>query len=328
MIFTSRNTYAELIQGPKGGTEEALLKMVHDTWGKFNQFLDNNLKMLLIFIKDITQLRDRQKEQVMSLIQTHKGMSSHSASDEGSPDSPTMVKSNGMIYHDFNYPEYVNQRFAEEEVMKKDFYLIACEPEAEKETKIPEYSITDKNLTPYQIEMRKMKTVIKKAEIHASENVNGAAEFRAQFTDFLKNVNQSYAILKGSTAEDKTKKDDKADKTTVAEDIGQSSLNLFQKTKTKKKFTISEMKPRAKVEPRVASAVLNDNSKVGGSSRRLSAVKNPRRLNDSSIKYDDSDSGIKVIGPLLGQNHDKLWQIGESRQKKVPRDVRQSKPDP
>lgn len=319
MIFSSKNAFAEIIHQPKISAEEKLLSLVHQTWENFNHFLDSNLRMLIVFMKDMSQMRDRQKEQVQTLLQNIKGARSRSGSEDNSDEGPNIVKSNGMIFHDFNYPEYVNSLFAEEEVIKKDFVLMATEPEAQKSVKVVENPVTEKTLTPYQIDMRKMKTVVKKAESHAKENVSGAAEFRAQFTDFLKNVNQSYALLKGSIIEDKTKKDEKADKTTVADETGQSSINLFQKMKVKKKYMITEIKPKAKPEPRVVSAVLNDAQKPLISKRRLSAVRHNKKYTESSLRYEDSDSGMKVKILLLGQNHEQLWQKYESRPPAVSR---------
>ena len=78
--------------------------------------------------------------------------------------------------------------------------------------------------------MDKMKTVVRKAVLEPKE-ILSTAEFRNQFADLMKSINQSYTILKGSVIGDKKKADDESVQTETKAD---SSIGLFKKLRVKK----------------------------------------------------------------------------------------------
>lgn len=321
MIFNTKNKFAQLVESEQTKDESLLIQIVQTTWDQFNDFVSSNLRMLLIYLKDIAYLNFRQRDNLTTLKSTLRGQGSASDSDKSKSDLELTIKNNGLIFHDFNYPDYVNQLFADDEVKHKQLAMTAYEPDQSvlKRDKLSVEKVIEESLTPYQLEMRKMRAIVKKAEMYKNEQITGAQEFRAQFTDLMKNINQSYTILKGGIAENKKNKDEKGEKSSFADDSALTSLNLFTKLKGKKKFNISEVKPRLKTATRIPSAVVKPVSQpVDGSQRRLSRPRS-RQHTESSIKYEDSETGVKVILALAGACDFNFREIAKPRASQVQR---------
>lgn len=330
MIYSTKNQFAQLIESQRESDEEILIKIVENTWNQFNDFISSNLRMFMIYLKDIAYLNFRQKDSLTTLKLTMRQQQSISELEHEDLELDIGVKNNGLIFHDFNYPEYVNKQFAEDEVKQKRLIMVACEPDMiySERDKVSVEKRHDENLTSYKQEMTKMRTIVKKAEMHKNEQIKGALEFRAQFTDLMKNINQSYTILKGGIVDNKKAKDEKEEKSSMIDESVLSSINLFKKLKVKKKFNISEVKPRVKLENRVPSAVVNPVCQPPESSYRRVSRLESRKHTESSIRYEDSDTGLKVNLRLSGSYFIDFCQIPQSRQAEIKRHSRQYEPYP
>ena len=125
MIFSNKNELAEIVEEMKGQGAEAIIQAVESTWKNYRNFLDDNMQLLMRCFKDLHMLIDREKEAI------HSGFGSISIKTEKG--SMRAKRNNGVIYHDFNYPDYVNSRFEQDETMAENLLVVPREVEVTEE---------------------------------------------------------------------------------------------------------------------------------------------------------------------------------------------------
>lgn len=288
MIFSNKQELASLLQYCTGRLlpEDTLIKLVETSWVDYNEFLDDNVRILSKSIKEFMFVLDRQREQVV--VQGLPMSGRRSSSISAVANLIGVLRSNGVIYHDFNTNDYIASLFAEDEHIDPDIILIPVDPEpAPVEKKEQVEAEVSKLLTPAQIEMEKMKHLISKVNKDKDTEVR-SLEFKSHFVDFMKNINQSYGILKTGISSEKKQGADDASTTYPATETGKldqtsSGMTLFKKirVKTAKTHAASKIDSglAALKRPRAGTAaVLNSTAKMDrivGSGRDISKGADP-----------------------------------------------------
>lgn len=238
MVFSHKQELAELLKYCKGRLlpEDTLIKLVEKSWVYYNDFLDDNVRILSKSIKEFMFVLDRQREQVAA-----QGLLSSARSTSKLSSVPNLLgvlRSNGVIYHDFNFNDYVASLFAEDEHIDPDIIMVPIDPEpAPIEKKELVEVEPQKLMTPAQIEMEKMKQLITKVSKDKDTEVR-SLEFKSHFVDFMKSINQSYGILKTGLSTDRKAGNEDASTTHLGTEVGRqdttsSGLSLFKKLRVK-----------------------------------------------------------------------------------------------
>ena len=227
MIFCDKQELQALVDSadPKIGLpressdphERTLEFVVDKIWADFNGFFAKNKEILNT-----------------CFIEMHKYLLSLQDANGSNGMVLKAKRGNGMIYHEFSLQRHNNDLFAEDEIMASRIFLVPAantdyalndpdnDPEAAQKS-----SPLSPVLTPAQMEIEKMKQIVRTVNGPGTQPL---ADFKLQFVDLLKNVNQSYSMLKNTLVEGKKAGPDTA--SAITEDqTQQSSLQLFRKIK-------------------------------------------------------------------------------------------------
>jgi len=300
MCFSNKNELAQLVENLKGQQENAVLRAVETTWDSYNDFLDKNLQLLLRTLKDLSILSDRTRESLYSTRNQLNGTG-----------QPKAKRNNGVIYHDFDINGYIEKLFAEDEQMVEDLQMVQSEPSALEQGAQSTAAGTEKKVEPQVVappiqqqntEMDKMRTVLIRAVTNTNVSVQGS-DFRNQFGDLMKNINQSYTLLKGSVVGDKKKGEEDSAHTETRAD---STVGLFKKIKVRKEQPKPSASKHSEYKPDLILAPLKEDLAGRGRNRRTSEFATRSRVSREHSFSQERSRTRDILESLPRRHHTSL----------------------